>query len=73
LGWGEFPIKPAGGHKNIHAVATEKLPSLEGRLAMGMPSALASAERTMTPPSLWESTTTGLLASAGAKTFSHDA
>jgi hypothetical protein len=40
---------------------------------MGMPSALASAEREMTQPSLLESTTTGRALSPGRKSRSQEA
>jgi hypothetical protein len=40
---------------------------------MPMPSALASFKRAITQPSLFDSTTTGRLRSAGWKTRSHDA
>lgn len=42
-------------------------------LPMGMPAALALAQRAMTQPSLLESTTTGRLARDGANAFSHEA
>lgn len=46
---------------------------LEFRAPMGMPRALASAERDTMQPSLLESTTTGRLARSGRNSFSHEA
>jgi len=47
--------------------------SLNQGTPIDTPSALASAERAITQPSLFDSTTTGRRASVGSKSFSQDA